>query len=626
MHGSGKTSLLHNYLPHLKTDEATMIILQLVGASEHTMADLKAMQSAVTVLVKCGPTADGVLQCLVSAVIAACELDPRAMAVETHGLTIAASLTKVLKMARRTHAIFLGIDEIGRLGGQESDRDQAAYDEYHSLRCSLLMALRDSTWPVAGSLARPPAGIPAASKPVHVIVVGGGVSLDVADRLLHHRLAPRTSRRVYLKALAVPHVEEIIDHYQLQLALAEQANPSSRALRLALATAVRNATAGCPRTVHHMLSIIKVLQLDISSRDAIGTAVADVAVALAKTDQPSFAAQRHRVDSPAQLASYADLAMCSMLDIELKPCFYADPEDPKVVLQNRLLDRTMNLPTMFETTTDGYIPRVSAVLTAGLREMLGQIKQVSFSKDAVKLLLPHKEGIIAAVQRGLLPHYLAGLLDPKHVLPLQHLVPFLPDEHRAVYVRASCVVPHLQLFDSIKTLSIDHFRQIPEPAAADPEERMAVGPPSAAAAGVRAAAVLSWSQNPAHHGKVLLVSLCSKSPTADCFVWVPAAAQCGKDGLALRSARDLLLQLKSDEAIDGAGTSTGYGEVSIDKALLHSEVDAVLVVLAKKSKKNKKAWKTGESSREVKNTGSGPVDVIVVPENQAKTWVVAVEQ
>ena len=130
------------------------------------------------------------------------------------------------------------------------------YDEYCVLRSGLAHAIRQST-----TLDKTVTATNSANKPAHVIV-GGRVSLELADKLLYqHSSSPERNNRIYLEALAVSHVEEAIDHYELWPA-AQAGLPE---LRYALAASVRNATAGCPRPMHFVLSIIKTLRLDISN-------------------------------------------------------------------------------------------------------------------------------------------------------------------------------------------------------------------------------------------------------------------------------------------------------------------------------------------------------------------------
>jgi hypothetical protein len=580
-----------------------------VDAAIH--ADLEAMQNAVTVQLQCAPSAsaDKELKRIANVIIDQCQLNRSALAAAALGKDGSEYLTDVLMVARRRHAIFVGIDEIGGLGRRRS----ATHNEYCKLRASLMEALRASTLPAAP-------GTPA-SKPLHIIVVGR-VSLEAAGQLLHHPDggAHELNQRIYLEALAVNHVEEIIDNYQLWPA----AQAGRGELRHALATAVRSATAGCPRAVHDVLSTIKILKVketvDISSKDAIGATVVDVVVALATTGEQPWVSQRLVLDDE-QLSAYASLAMCSMLDIELE--YFGEARlvrKERLVtrkeLQTWLLDCTMNLPAMFDTSKDGKkrIPRVSAILTDGLQDQMDQIKLASFS-NAASRLLPHEKGIVYAMQRGFLPHHLAGLLDPNHILPLRHLVPFLPDEHRGIHVRAASVVPHLQHCHAISNITIDHFLQIPAAAAPTVAPRTLFDPQ----------ALIDWSKNPALHSKVLLVGPRDKSPTADCYLWVPAAAQCSEDRAALESARHLLVQLhsRSIETVPGAKKPKAIGapevKEGIDKALTHRDVDAVLVILAHGKGRN-----SGANYRKVNvaSSESGPLDVIIVPQDLTNAWVV----
>jgi hypothetical protein len=448
----------------------------------------------------------------------------------------------------------------------------------------------------------------------------------------------------------VPHVEEIIDHYQLW----PPAEAGLHELRRALATAVRNTTAGCPRAVHDVLCTIKVLGLPIGSQVEINTTVADVTVALARTTANPFRSQRLRLDDPESLKAYSELSSCSMIDIELEETGdeLRAPPQSKDELQTRLLDCTMYLPVMFETPSNvkKKIPRVSVILTERLRDKLDKIKMASFSSASP--LLPHEDRIIWAMQRGFLPHYLAGQLDPNHVLPLLHLMPFLPKERRGIHVRASSVVARLQFVYRIKEISIDHFLQIPAAltpkeveeaeaaATAEAEVQAEVeGAWKAAEAAKTAAAraalntameklenvkkaaaekAADWARNPALRDKVLLVAPRRGSSTADCFLWVPAAAQCSADGAALPSARHLLVQLQSKSTAPESRRpdDINMGDVRDEnkKALTNPDVDAVLVILAQTLTKQ-----LGNGARYRSKTKT--LDVIVAPEALTNKWI-----
>jgi hypothetical protein len=142
-------------------------------------------------------------------------------------------------------------------------------------------------------------------------------------------------------------------------------------------------------------------------------------------------------------ASYANLVTYSMLNMDLSNS-RRHQYGPSQTMEREMLDCAMHLPIMFETAGDGKrIPRIAPILTQELLKELSYIKRCGFGNDVLHTL-PRQYGVLRIAQRGFLPHYMAGLLDANHILPLKHLVPYLPDRHRRIYVRVSAITPHIQ--------------------------------------------------------------------------------------------------------------------------------------------------------------------------------------
>ena len=258
-------------------------------------------------------------------------------------------LTQVLKEARRTHALVLAVDEIANMDAGVAEKSPDFVDTQHAqyrvLRNTLLNAVCASAFEGA--------------RPVHVMVAGR-VTLGLSQRLLDQGAGSRyTNERVLLQALGQHHVRLLVNHYQFAAPNAECAE--------ALATAIHRLTAGVPRTIHHMLSTIKVLNLDVSSLAVIGKTALDVAQALATSKLEVFKHEWQRIEKDG-LDEYLALAAHNMANIPL-------PVRPKPgTPERRLLDSTMHLPSMFERTPDGQgvVPRVAVLFTHGLRELLAE--------------------------------------------------------------------------------------------------------------------------------------------------------------------------------------------------------------------------------------------------------------
>jgi hypothetical protein len=616
--GAGKTALLNSYVPQLSNGAVVDAIMQAAvasagaGVADAARADLEAMKTAVVVLVSCTThyTADGVLMQLAHQLASKCRVALRNLPESARLPTASASefLSQVLKVARRTHAVFLGIDAIS------NETVEYRTEDYKTFRSSLLQALRESTTvaaapaatttsgdnpPAGSSSATPSADTPSASQPLHIMAAG---LLDAGNERSWSQSPVERDHRVCLEALALPHIEEIIDRYHLWPA--EQNGLGE--LRRALATALRNATAGCPQPVHIVLSVIKILQLDVGNRDAISTTVADVAMALLETDEEPYKQHGHHMRYSCR--AYADLAVYSMLNMDLD-CSAGSTDSWENRWEGKLLDHTMRLPIMFETAGNGKrIPRIAPILTRDLRKELPYIKLNALGNDFDEIVgrLPRVYGVLRVVQRGFLPHYLIALFDASYILPLEHLVPFLPNRHRGIYVRVSSVMPQIQHHE-VKTEepSIAHFLKleadVPTAAPERPAGQDAV-----------------WHQNQELCGKVLMVTVSdsSRNPVVDGLLWVPATAQCAADGAALHgSARSLLIQLKSRSLDPSAPTRKVIEDMAtkeMERALLHPDVDAVCVVFTRNLSKQ---WGFQ------RNDADHSVDVIMVPKRLANVWV-----
>ena len=269
--------------------------------------------------------------------------------------TVAAYLEGLVAAARQTCALFLGVDEMGKLGG--GGDPGLCLAEFRLLREALVAIVKNTT-------ASPGA------KPVHLLMAGR-LDLQVAkglDRQTSGSLI--RNKRIFLEVLRPVHVAMVAHAYETNVSDSSAfLCPHDDVQRLALATAVCAATAGIPRMVHYLLATLAVLSLPLTDVATITKNVRRAAVAMAESHVELFDTQFTRFDEQEVLDDYLALLFCDIFNIALEPAAMSTSDFPEVRLQRRLLDSTRAVPAVFETTESGKKnPAAACPLHLGLAQ------------------------------------------------------------------------------------------------------------------------------------------------------------------------------------------------------------------------------------------------------------------
>jgi hypothetical protein len=142
---------------------------------------------------------------------------------------------------------------------------------------------------------------------------------------------------------------------------------------------------------------------------------------------------------------------------------------------------------------------------------------------------PREADAVASILRGLLPHAAHARLDPEAVVPLSHLVPWLPAHLQHVGVRVNDIEMAQLMTQDVPTA--EHFaareaaNAAPVAAAAASMEDGKTTAAAAVAARSFVVEAKGWFADPKFHGMALLLRPLPRSPTPDFFFYVPVSAQ-----------------------------------------------------------------------------------------------------